>query len=225
MRRLLLGLTGVLVAVWGSAAMAADHRDGPASIDDPSTDINDVFAFMNPDDAEEVILIMTVHPLADAESRFSDVSTYNFNITNVPVAAAVLGADEESFTISCIYDDVDDSVTCNDAEDGEDVTVDFNAGGATPAEEENTAGTFRVWAGLRDDPFFFDLAAFLATVDGDAETDGWFDDTPPTPANFFAGLNTLSIVVGIDKDVIDGGGVDASEFPVLRVWASSEVGE
>jgi hypothetical protein len=202
--------------------MAADHRDGPASIDDPSTDINDVFAFMNPNDAEEVILIMTVHPLADDTSRFSNAATYNFNITNVPVAAAVLGPDEESYTISCTYDGVDDSVTCNDAEDGEDVTVDFNAGGATPAGEENTAGTFRVWAGLRDDPFFFDLAAFQATADGDPDTDGWFDDTPPTPANFFAGLNTLSIVVGIDKDVIDGGGADASEFPVLRVWASSD---
>src|SRR5580658_1434522 len=72
----LLGLLGLLPAA--PPARAADHQDGMAVLSDPSTDIADVYAWMNPD-KQHVNLIMTVFPAASASSRFSNAAWYVFH--------------------------------------------------------------------------------------------------------------------------------------------------
>ena len=69
----------------------------------------------------------------------------------------------------------------------------------------------RVWAGLRDDPFFFDLDKFNQTR---------LTLTPSftNPGrNFFLGASTLAIVFGIDKTRVTNNGANAT----LKVWAST----
>ena len=55
------------------AVVSLHHRDGPAVKMDPSTDINDVYTW---NDGNNVVLAMTVFPVADANSKFSNAAAY-----------------------------------------------------------------------------------------------------------------------------------------------------
>lgn len=173
------------------AVFAADHNDSPAVVADPAADINDYYVFINPNDADELIAIMTVHPFATAATQFSDAVIYDFWFDDAD------GSD--SSFIRCTFD-AQQRITCSARGDR---TV------TGPTNKVNTSGDFRVWAGVTDDPFFFDIDAFRQTVATGvpAFTDPGVDG--------FAGLNTLAIVVGIDRDAIDDEGV------VQKTWVSS----
>ncbi|HKJ15792.1 MAG TPA: DUF4331 family protein [Xanthomonadales bacterium] len=188
----------LLTAAMASTAFAADHLDAPLVQNDPASDINDIYTFVNPNDTDELILVMTVNPIANSATRFSDVVAYRFNIGN---------ADGEE-SITCTFTRPDETFLSQDvnciAPGGRSVS------GAIGATRQN--GDMRVYAGLRDDPFFFDLQAFNDTVASQAPA---FTD-PGT--DFFAGLNTLAIVVGIDNSVFApaaGGDI------VLSVWGDT----
>ncbi|MDZ4729299.1 MAG: DUF4331 family protein [Xanthomonadales bacterium] len=196
MKTLAKGLMALLLLM-ALPAGAADHLDSPLVQFDPAADINDLYAFINPNDPDELILIATVMPLADANSRFSDAIEYHFNIKNA-------GSGEER-NISCkVLGQADEYMTCALS----------NSGGrrlfSTIGNISATSG-FRMFAGLRDDPFFFDLAAYRQTV---VTASPQFNN-PGT--DFFAGLGTLAIVIGIDSDLLTNNGVD----PVLSVYAST----
>lgn len=196
-RTKLVCAAAILLAV-GNSAYAADHLDAPAVVNDPASDINDVYTFINPNDSGELILVMTVNPIANDATRFSDAVQYEFQISN----------DDSTRQISCSFSRPDDmflnqNVTCT-------APGDRTVSGAL--NTVNQSGDLRVFAGLRDDPFFFDLAAFNTTV----------ADAAPAFTNpgvdFFAGLNTLSIVVGIDSSVF-APAVNGSNN--LSIWATT----
>src|SRR5512143_622915 len=71
-------LAAVLIA---TAALAADHQDGAAVLTDPSTDINDVFAWTSPD-GSKLNLVMDVFPAATTAAKFSNVAQYVFHTTS-----------------------------------------------------------------------------------------------------------------------------------------------
>jgi len=200
MRRLSLklGTAAALLLTASTNLYSADHLDAPAVMTDPAADINDVYVFVNPDDASELIMAMTVNPIANAATRFSDAVQYQFRIDNA----------EGSSNITCTFSRPDDmfltqNVTCM-------APGDRMVSGAL--NEVNTSGDFRVFAGLRDDPFFFDLAAFNATVANAAPA----FTSPGT--DFFAGLNTMAIVIGIKADVF---APQTSSSSTLQVWADT----
>ena len=58
----------------------SDHFSGPAVMGDPSVDITDFYAFVSPERAGNLVLIMDVFPLATSESFFSDVVTHRFRL-------------------------------------------------------------------------------------------------------------------------------------------------
>ena len=187
---------------------AADHRDftptGPGLA--PEADINDLYVFMNPNDANEVIMSMSVFPFADTAmggpAAFSDAVEYRFNVENE------LGT---TFTITCTFTAAaTQMVTCT-GPGGETVT------GNVGAELTSTSGRLRVQAGEFDDPFFFDLIGFQNIVNGgtcdlvgmvcqgtmnpcllDADCN-MFDN-----GDTFLGHNSLDIVVGVDKTLFQG---------------------
>src|SRR5262249_37649250 len=88
--------TALLVGL-ASVSLAADHRDGPKVKTDPSTDINDVYAFM---DGGGLVLIMTVSPLAASGAKFSNAATYTFHINR----SAGYGMAQTETTIVCEFD-------------------------------------------------------------------------------------------------------------------------
>jgi hypothetical protein len=82
-----------------------------------------------------------------------------------------------------------------------------------PVGETITDGSAKVWAGLRDDPFFFDLQGFGTTLETGTLA---FDSTRDS----FAGLNISSIVAEMTLDAALAGGDG------LNIWATTaRIGE
>lgn len=222
------------VSSFAPAIDAADHRDGPQAKSDPTADVNDLFAWMSTD-ASKVYLAMTVFPAATTMSKFSNVVQYVFNT----YSTAKYGMPSTSTVkILCSFD-VAQQISCWVGTPGA-APVEYVTGDASAtAGITSSSGKFKVFAGLRNDPFFFNLNGFLhaaQTVHGaagalmfdlagcpnlDVATAGLLvsqlthdtDGTSP-PLDNFSKLNGLAIVVSIDKTLLTAGG------PVLGVYAS-----
>ena len=212
-------------------ARSADHLDAPATIAEHAADINDVYAFL---DGTSAVFAMTVFPAAPAGAQFSDKFQYVIHTSS----GAAFGTTTSDFDIICQFDTgTPQKASCWGGTD-EYATGDASGpNGITSAD-----GKFKVFAGLRADPFFFNLDGFkdtIATVD--AVVDGGaltFDDAGcpnnitagqssllvgklattngVTPAvDFFKKLNGLGIIVEIDKTLVTKGG------PTVSVWGST----
>lgn len=186
------------------AAYAADHLDSPAVSEESAADINDLFAFVSPSDQDSIVLIMTVFPAAGADAMFSDAVQYTFNVRRA--------ADGEVRSVDCTFE-ADGSYQCQGP---------AGAVASGTVNGEPAAGdSIRAWAGLRDDPFFFDFAAFQRTV-GLTDEGAPFcllDPERDEGTDFFAGLNTLAIVVEIRSEVFTQG-LD-EENDLLAIWAAT----
>jgi hypothetical protein len=80
-----LGLSGALVAGFVSQSDASSHREAPLITEDPVADLTDVYAFVSPDDASTVTLVMNVNPLEQPAGgpnfhKFGDDVLYQFNV-------------------------------------------------------------------------------------------------------------------------------------------------
>ena len=220
-----LGCLGVMIAA-PRLARSADHLDAPATKLDHTADINDVFAFM---DGDKAVFAMTVFPAADTSSKFSDAVAYVLHTES----AATFGATTNPVDIICTFDTAQ-KISCWAGD--EYVTGDASAA----AGIASTSGKLKVFAGLRKDPFFFNLDGFKDTVQtvktandagalvfdsqGCPDTAGAVstlleDKLQHTdggaPVDFFKDLKTLAIVVEVDKAIVTKGGA------LVTVWGST----
>lgn len=219
-----------------SSAMAADHRDAPATKADPTTDINDVYAFV---DSGRLILVMTVFPAADDTAAFSDAVQYVFNLQTGP---GFLDTPDET-KIVCSFT-ADQAVSCYLGVPGE-ASVDWVSGNAgVEGGIASDSGMIQVFTGMRADPFFFNLLGFqdaVSTVISAAPTLNFDEANCPdvnlatsevlvtqlqstdqgtSPAeDFFLTLNTMSIVVSLDPALLN------PDHNVVSVWASTHRAE
>jgi hypothetical protein len=221
-------------AVWllSTPTYAADHQDGPAATASPAADITDVFAWMSADHTK-MYLVMDVFPAATSTAKFDTNVLYVFHATS---KASILATSGTSVDIVCKFD-VAQAVSCWA---GSEFVSGATAGAATTGIA-SASGKLEVWAGLRDDPFFFNLDGFkklvttvkgaagalLPTVDAsgcpkvDAATSGVLvnqlkqDPNGGAPQDHFAGLNVLALVVSVDATLVKKGG------PIVGVWAST----
>lgn len=220
-----VALTASAVACAMSAqVMAADHADDVPLLeaqtnsgDDSGApeDINDIYAFMNPEDAEELILIMTVVPDATNQSTFSTSISYNFLMQNFNGSTP-----GDHLRLSCTFPDTA-NVSC--------ALGSVVAAGAV-GETVAPGNGLRVYTGLHDDPFFFNgggLAMTLqAAVDGVDNPTQFFQSSCDAQeaagnaigCNEFATENILAIVLGVDRDLV----TDNQAMPTLRLWATTE---
>lgn len=223
-----LALTSIVATAAALKLRAADHNDGPAAKADPTADITDVYAWMSADKAT-VNLVMDVYPNSPAGSKFSDAVYYVFHLNSAPG----YGMAATETKIICGFDTAQ-AVSCWVGA-GEYVTGDASVtAGITSA-----SGKTRVFAGLRDDPFFFNLTGFKATAAAVAAAAGSLtfdtsgcpalDDATATAlvgqlshgtagaaaANDFAGQNVHSIVIQIDTALVTPGG------KILGIWGST----
>jgi hypothetical protein len=160
MRTIALSLAclGLLAA---PIARAADHGDGTSSgialALEPAADVNDVYAWMSAD-TTRVQLAMSVFPGAAAGSQFSNAVKYVFHTAS---AATYLGA-PTARDIVCTFSNTTPQVASCWLTDPTTGSVKAyltgNAGTATGVATGD--GGLRIFAGLREDPFFFNLAGF-----------------------------------------------------------------
>lgn len=211
----------------GPDAHAADHLDGPAVTADPTADITDLLAWMSPD-ASSLRMVLGVAPFAGDDATFSDAVGYVFHVGSAPAFGE---ATEEAELLCSFY-----SATELECWLGDEYVV-----GDASSEEGlvSESGALRVFAGLRNDPFFFEFGGFGAAVaavkaaapdldfdaDGCPQLDqatadgivGLLQSNPDGgPAqDTFAGSNVLALIVEVDVNLVNQGG------PALATWVST----
>ena len=225
----LLALAIVMMLCLSHSSRSADHVDGPAASADPAADITDVLAWMSPD-AQQVFLAMNLTRNATTASKFSDSVQYVFHTTSRPSFGA---PPSPEVTLICTFNQAQ-IIQCWAGND------EYVTGVASIIEGVvSDDGKFRVFAGLRNDPFFFNLAGFRETgrMVASAAASLQFDPagcpildaatstalvtqlrTAPGggPAvNNFNRFNVLAIVMVIDKSIVTKNG------PILSFWGST----
>jgi hypothetical protein len=192
---------------------AADHLDAPGLTSpggDPRFDINDLYVFEG-QRRSNTVLAATVNPLATGDSSFLTLKdgAYFFRVDNNGDAV-------EDVTYSVQFRDTrrDGSqiVFVREAK-GRDARSGSPGGrligvGKT-GDTIRLRGGGKLFAGLRSDPFFFDLGGFLGTVEG--RNDGRMLNDG-LQSDFFADLNTLAIVIEVDDDELGSN---------IGVWATT----
>ncbi|WP_226469200.1 DUF4331 family protein [Luteimonas panaciterrae] len=205
------------------SARCSDHLDTPTVIADPAADIGDLYAWMSPD-GKRLNLVMDI-----VGREFSDKLQYVFSIDS----GKRFGKTTSTTTIVCRFDTAK-TVECQGG-DADHVRGDAGKdGGITSAD-----GRLRVFAGLRDDPFFNNVkgtreaydVAFAALKSGvasdaagcpqfDATTasrilDRWHHTSGGPARDFLAGWTAAALVVSVDIRAVNRGG------PLLAIWSST----
>jgi hypothetical protein len=197
----------------------ADHLDAPSlgrisvdAMDNISVskvrgplDINDVYAF----DAagSRTVLVMTVNPAINVlgPRTFQADAQYALNVDRTGDAIA------DTQLVTTFGDpDARGIQRYTTKLDGRAVASGFTDG--AKGQEQSRSGV-QAFAGMRSDPFFFDLIGFLGSIRGQGT-----DRLGQSPTDFFIGLNTLAIVVEVPNATLGGNGTN------IGVWATTSAG-
>ena len=204
-KKLLLTTLVAAALVTGGIIYAADHIDTP-SVTNQSTDITDLYVFRGADAANLVFVANTQGLASPANSgalKFDENTVLQFNIDRT-------GDNIEDLVIQCKYDAASNkmkvygpiapSATGKKSKLEGSVTADVAVTAYGSAAVIGTgASGIKVFAGPRDDPFFFDLSRFKEILAGTAT--GF--RSPGVDA--FAGTNVLSLVIEVPKSLIGSG--------------------
>ena len=214
-----------VIAVLAAAALlavpgdTADHRDAPGINEDPRADINDIYAFVNPNSGN-VVLAMTVNPFqiggAPGIAFAADV-LYEFKVDNdgdnvedlvIQGTFSSTSAGPQRFNVrgparprvagAASSLALQEPPAITGPADGSVVT----AGGNVP----------KAFAGQRDDPFFFDLIFGFRLL-------GIAPGGPVSRApgiDFFAGINCSILALEIPPSALRGRAGN-----ILRIWATT----
>ena len=222
-RALAVGLasTAALLLAAAGPARASDHLDTPSVIADPRADIGDIFAWTSPD-RRKLNLVMAI-----VGHGFSKDLAYVFHVDS----GARFGKTTATTTISCRINGAETRCEAG----GDEVQGDASR----PDGLESRRRRFRVFAGLRDDPFFnnvkgtreaYDFAAAALKAGAPLDEAGCpaFDQATsagildrwrhtrggPAP-NLLAGWTPASLVISIDLPAVSRGG------KLLAVWGET----
>ena len=218
----LIGLSALALTFIGGPR-AADHIDSPQAAADPAADITDVFAWMS-NDASRVNLVMGIGRNVASTFKFSDQVHYVFHTSS---KVGLLATAKTDVDVICQFDAAQ-TIQCWA---GNEDYVSGNAAGT--AGLSSGSGRMRVYAGVRNDPFFFNLNGFkAAAVAVENAAGGLSFDAAGCPAltptqagdlgallttggDHFANFNIGAIVVSVDKSILTKSG------PILSVWGAT----
>ena len=216
-RRWLAAGAAVALAVGAFAvARSADHRDSALLTASPAEDIADVYAFRSPTNPNNLVLAMTVSGLLPPSevgmAGFDPSVLYQFKIDTDgdAIEDRVIQAFVTGSGSSQVMHFRGPAAPETPGSPGrilrgaETATVRVSAGSDARIVSR---GGLTVFAGLRDDPFFFDLGQFRQVIAGQATS----FNNPGTDA--FAGTNVLAIVVELPASLLGG--------TTLGVWGAT----
>ncbi|MGH2417578.1 MAG: DUF4331 family protein [Candidatus Limnocylindria bacterium] len=212
-------LIAALILTLGIAPLltvGADHLDAPSlgsasNVNDQLSvskvrgplDINDVYAFDGSMGATTVLAV-TVNPAVNVlgPRSFQAGAEYRLNVDRTGDAVADL-----RYTVT--FGDADAAgiqhytVMLGDRAVASGFTDDAKG-------KSQSRDGVRAFAGVRSDPFFFDLLGFLGTVRGQGT-----DCLGCNPTDFFVALDTLAIVLEVPNAQLGGNGTG------IGVWATT----
>jgi hypothetical protein len=192
-----------LVLVGTIIVYAADHIDAPA-VTGTKADITDFYAFQGTGNASSNLVFVAntqglLEPSATGNAEFSENTMIQFNIDNdadniEDLVIQVIFADGKAYaygpvapTTTGLTGGVELNATNN-------VSVDITEYGQSA--KVGTSGSMKLFAGPRDDPFFFDFAQYSEIIAGNASS---FNDPG---SDTFAGTNVMSVVVEVPKSML-----------------------
>jgi hypothetical protein len=246
MRTRLFGALTVIVALVAAISLyvshparSSDHQDSPVTIGRPGADITDPYIFPAPDDPNNVVMVMNVHPLipsGQGPSTFFDPGVlYQMNFDGVNENASLPSKSiSQTFVIQFAAGQPGPNQQIQIFGPGRPATTGSEATLLTPTGSGQintpfTVGHMKVFAGAREDPFFFDLAQFLKILPdrnagstapsclpklGDGTCPQGFNN-PGSDALYH--LNVLSLVVEMPRaDLIAGCG-----GPRIAFWTTT----
>ena len=208
-------------------ANAADHLDAPAlggtvvagqiapHSEHGDRDINDLYVFRAPDAANRTAIALTVNPAINLfGGNFGSNVRYAINIdTNGDLVAdlAYVGRFETPDANG------NQKWKLSRYTGGRAASL---IGGPTVAQGVTNAKTKTIgqnsewaWAGVRSDPFFFDLVGFIGTTTLlQTGTAVGGDGLGNNPTDFFANLNTNAIVITVPNSMLPN---------AINVWATT----
>lgn len=207
---LLLTVAMALLLTPPKQTSAADHGDAPLIDQDQGADIADCYFFLDPNDNSRIILIGTVHGfIVPGEARnfgeFDHNVRFRFDLENtgdarpdgtidVTFSAKTAATSPQTATITLPNGQTFTALSTPP-------TID--PAPPNPVITTNAATGVTFFAGLVDDPFFFDIPGFLrftASVDAGAPNPAVFNRGRDT----FAGYNILSMAFSIPASLIRG---------------------
>lgn len=206
-----LALALVVQVLTAAAGWSADHLDAPGLTPpggSSALDITDVYAFASPECDDCTVLIMGVNGLsgAGADAAFDRRAHYLFKIDTDGDAVQELNF---NFRFGKVRKDGSQrfAVKMRESGVGRQTLIGRRDGVTTLiGDDAQVAGGkegIRAFAGMTDDPFFFDLPGFSALD---------FCATNPTP-DTFAGTNIGALVLEVPNSLIGPG-------PVVGVWGA-----
>jgi len=203
-----IAIAALVVAGSGKkSAKASDHIDGIKTALDNAADITDVYTFKSPRDPNKLVLIMNTHGLAFSTSRFSNAVDYKFRLRPIDDSTKLTPSNDArrersivcNFSGGMLLVNSNQRARCTlNLENGTE-TIDFE----TRNSDDVRAGGvgekngIRIFAGVRSDPWFLDLAKTLKYNAGLPVL-----DVPGI--NGLHGQNVLSIVVEVDINRVPG---------------------
>lgn len=239
-----IALAGLVApAILLGTSHASDHADTPDIAHNPGVDITDVHIFPSPSDKTKVVLAMSVHPVIapgdGLKTPFDPNVLYQFKvdstgdgIEDVVIQARFTGSTADAQRIMISKPVVPSTKgVLNNQEPMLPTTAHLN-------EAFSPAPGMRVFAGGREDAFFFDLEQFFNIFpDRATPFTGVPVDNPNTPrtttwrdpahaVDFLSngGFNVLSIVVELPrKQLLNRGGGPISRTGVIGVWCTTSV--
>jgi hypothetical protein len=220
MKKKILLIAVLAASLTGGILIAADHIDAPsvtgAGNVSLGADITDVYAFQSPADNSKMVFVLNTQgllsPSASATASFPSNVLYEINIDNT-------GDNVEDLVIQAlvqngkmrVYGPVAPTVkgtTSTVLTAGAVTEVGITPYGTSAITATGTSGV-KIFAGPRDDPFFFDLARFKEIIAG---TQTGFRTTG---VDFFAGTNVMSMVVEVPKTML-------GSAATINVWAETK---
>src|SRR6266516_3452370 len=184
----------------------ADHLDAPGLMSpdsNPRTDITDIYAFQKPGDPHKSILVLNVNPLAPTlANSFAGNGLYELKLDTDGDALAEIAFriaftpvthGQQWATVRRVAGE-----DANDDENGGEVII-KNAPVSFGSKTDITkAGPYKFFAGIRSDPFFFDLIGFLHNFQF-------------TGSDFFIDKNVFGIVLEVPNTAL-------GSKPKVGIW-------
>ena len=203
-----------LAGTSGVYLIAADHIDAPA-VTGKGSDITDVYAFQSPTNASNMVFVVNVQgllaPSATAAAAFDTEVMLEINIDNSASKDNI-----EDLVIQAIFEGgkvttygpiapIQKGLTSTLVTTATAVSANISTYGAAPTI--GTSNGISIFAGPRDDPFFFDLTQYKKVIAGTATSfNNPGDDS-------FKGTNVMSLVIEVPKSTLGAG--------PINVWATS----
>ena len=226
----------VVVLALGMLGMAlprvhgADHGDGPNASNDAAGDLNDIYAFLDPDNISNIVVIVTLRGFIPAGENV------NFGQFDPRILTAIeIDLTGDAVPEAFIAIQFSPQVSRTSPQTATVMLV--NASGLTPiltftapttvssiaptapsqTVTPHAASGIRFFAGMTDDPFFFDIPAFsrftASVLSGSPD---------PSQLNrgrdSFAGYNTMAIALSAPRSLLPAGvtrlGLGARTFRV-----------